>query len=182
MAENHPDDLDALLDASAADQLQTGLETADAVDASDANGPSDGSGKDTLETADLQAELAADAENTVAFGGSSADAGRGLGNSGMTSRDSGEGVIEPGFIDQENDSTNNAKKDPIETKLIRDLESAKRTLNELMSWKEDLRLLAMQHNTLGAYYDHWTKEANLFFRRVVIINKRLETQRKKKRA
>jgi|GEM_PF-3190498 len=179
MAENDPDNLNALMDVSAADQLESGLETADAVDA---HGPSDGSGKDTLETSDLQAELAANGENTVAFGGSRAEEARGLGHSGLTGKDSSEGVIEPGFIDRENDPNNNAKKDLKEIKLIRDLESAKRTMNELMSWKEDLRLLAMHHNTLGAYYDSWTKEANLFFRRVVIINKRLETLRKKKRA
>jgi hypothetical protein len=151
MAENHPDDLDALMDVSRADKPESGDETAEAVDV---RGPSDESEKDTLENAQLQAEVAGTGENNVAFDG-----------------DSSASVAAP--------SVNVDKKTE---KLFADLEDARKAASELMAWKEDMRLLAMHHNTLGPYYDNWTKEANLFFRRLVIINKRLETLRKKKRA
>ncbi len=55
-------------------------------------------------------------------------------------------------------------------------------LNDLLKWKEDLRLLTITHMVPGPYYDSWTKEANLFFRRLVIINKRLKSLKKQKRA
>jgi hypothetical protein len=151
MAENHPEDLDALMDVSLADKPESGDETAEAVDV---HGPSDESEKDTLETAELQAEVAGSGENNVAFGAE----GHSFAAEGRAS------------VDEK------------ATKLEQNLVDAKNTVEELMAWKEDLRLLAMQHNTLGPYYDNWTKEANLFFRRLVIINKRLETFRKKKRA
>ena len=144
MAENHPDDMDALLDDTASDKPESGDESAGA---DGVHGPSDESVKLTLENADLQAELARPGENNVAFGGSKS-----------------------------------AKVDEKSEKVLRDLQAAKNAMEELLSWKEDLRLLAMHHNTLGPYYDNWTKEANLFFRRLVIINKRFETLRKKKRA
>jgi hypothetical protein len=151
MAENHPDDLDALMDVSQADKPESGDETAEAALI---HGPSDESEKDTLESAQLQAEVAGTGENNVAFGA-----------------DGTEPIVAK--------SVNVDKKSE---KLLDDLQDAKNAMAELMSWKEDLRLLAMHHNTLGPYYDNWTKEANLFFRRLVIINKRLETLRKKKRA
>ncbi len=151
MAENHPDDPDALLDVSRADKPESGDETAEAALV---HGPSDESEKDTLERAQLQAELAGTGENNVAF--------------------DGEEPSPP--------STKSANVDKKTEKLFADVEDAKNAMAELMAWKEDLRLLAMHHNTLGPYYDNWTKEANLFFRRLVIINKRLETLRKKKRA
>lgn len=151
MAENHPDDLDALMDVSRADKPESGDETAEAVDV---RGPSDESEKDTLENAQLQAEVAGTGENNVAFDG-----------------DSSASVAAT--------SVNVDKKTE---KLFANLEDARKAVSELMAWKEDMRLLAMHHNTLGPYYDNWTKEANLFFRRLVIINKRLETLRKKKRA
>ncbi len=151
MAENHPDDPDALLDVSRADKPESGDETAEAALV---HGPSDESEKDTLESAQLQAELAGTGENNVAF--------------------DGEEPSQP--------TAKSANVDKKTEKLFVDLEDAKNAMAELMAWKEDLRLLAMHHNTLGPYYDNWTKEANLFFRRLVIINKRLETLRKKKRA
>jgi len=151
MAENHPNDPDALMDNSAADEAQSGDETAEAVDV---HGPTGESEKDTLENADLQAEVAGSGENNVAFDG----------------EERLHVAAEAVNVDSKHE------------KLLRNLEDAKRATGELMAWKEDLRLLAMHHNTLGPYYDNWTKEANLFFRRLVIINKRLETQRKKKRA
>lgn len=55
-------------------------------------------------------------------------------------------------------------------------------LNDLLTWKEDLRLLTITHMVPGPYYESWTKEANLFFRRLVIINKRLKSLKKQKRA
>lgn len=151
MAENHPNDPDALMANFAADEAQSGDESVEAVDVQRPTGESE---KDTLENAELQAEVAGAGENNVAFDGE-------------------EGLHAA------------AKAVNVDTKhenLLRNLEDAKRANGELMAWKEDLRLLAMHHNTLGPYYDNWTKEANLFFRRLVIINKRLETQRKKKRA
>jgi hypothetical protein len=151
MAENHPDDLDALIDVSRADKPESGDEAAEAVDV---RGPSDESEKDTLERAQLQAEVAGSGENNVAFDGDAVSS---------TS-------TKPVNVDEESEN------------LLARIEDAKKALTELMAWKEDMRLLAMHHNTLGPYYDNWTKEANLFFRRVVIINKRLETLRKKKRA
>lgn len=151
MAENHPDDLDALMDVSQADKPESGDETAEAALV---HGPSGESEKDTLESAQLQAEVAGTGENNVAFGADAAES------------------IAPKA----------ANVDEKQEKLFTNLEDAKKAMGELMSWKEDLRLLAMHHNTLGPYYDNWTKEANLFFRRLVIINKRLETLRKKKRA
>jgi len=151
MAENHPDDLDALMDVSQADKPESGDETAEAALV---HGPSDESEKDTLESAQLQAEVAGTGENNVAFDG-----------------DAAEPI-----------AAKSANVDKKSEKLLDDLQDAKNAMAELMSWKEDLRLLAMHHNTLGPYYDNWTKEANLFFRRLVIINKRLETLRKKKRA
>jgi hypothetical protein len=151
MAENHPDDLDALMDVSRTDKPESGDEAAEAVDV---RGPSDESEKDTPDREQLQAEVVGSGENNVAFDGDTASA---------TSS-------KPANMDDESE------------KLIERIEDAKNALTELMAWKEDMRLLAMHHNTLGPYYDNWTKEANLFFRRVVIINKRLETLRKKKRA
>ncbi|HYX32049.1 MAG TPA: hypothetical protein VE954_02970 [Oligoflexus sp.] len=151
MAENHPDDLDALMDVSAADKPQSGDETAEAALV---HGPSDESEKDNPENAQLQAEVAGSGENNVAFDGEAAAPA----------------------------PPQSANVDKKFEKLLLNLEDAKRAAGELMAWKEDMRLLAMHHNTLGPYYDNWTKEANLFFRRLVIINKRLETLRKKKRA
>ncbi len=177
MAEIHPDDLDALLDVSAADKPESGAETALAVDAGDALGPTDGSEKDTLESAGLQAELEAGFEIPVETGGAKSFSGQNTGDYDTDLGEASSGILDPEFSESSKD-----RSDPVEDKLIRDMEDAKKAMGELMAWKEDLRLLAMHHNTLGPYYDNWTKEANLFFRRLVIINKRLETHRKKKRA
>ncbi len=66
--------------------------------------------------------------------------------------------------------------------LLGHLGNFQKDLGLLLAWKEDLRLLTVTHMVPAPYYDSWTKEANLFFRRLVIINKRLETLKKKQRA
>jgi hypothetical protein len=126
----------------------------ESADAVDVHRPTGESEKDTPENAELQAEVAGPGENNVVFDG----------------EESLHAATKAVNIDTKHEN------------LLRNLEDAKKANGELMAWKEDLRLLAMHHNTLGPYNDSWTKEANLFFRRLVIINKRLETQRKKKRA
>ncbi len=71
-----------------------------------------------------------------------------------------------------------ARDEELEGHLLR----TQRDLNELMAWKEQLRLLTVSYMVPGPYYESWTKEANLFFRRLVVISKRLESQKKQKRA
>ncbi len=55
-------------------------------------------------------------------------------------------------------------------------------MNEYLTWKEDLRVTSMDLQIGGPYFDLWTKEANLFFRRLVILRKRMESIKKQKRA
>ena len=55
-------------------------------------------------------------------------------------------------------------------------------MNEYLTWKEDLRFTSMDLQIGGPYFDLWTQEANLFFRRLVILKKRMESIKKQKRA
>ncbi len=57
-----------------------------------------------------------------------------------------------------------------------------REMNKLLRWKEQLKLTSIEHQLSSAYYEMWIKEANLFFRRLVILRKRIETLKKQKRA
>ena len=51
-----------------------------------------------------------------------------------------------------------------------------------MTWKEHLRLLSIEHQVGRSYFGLWTEEANLFFRRLVILKKRMESVKHKQRA
>ncbi len=55
-------------------------------------------------------------------------------------------------------------------------------VNDLLRWKEDLRLTSVDLQIGGPYFGLWTKEANLFFRRLVILKKRSERVKSKQRA
>lgn len=55
-------------------------------------------------------------------------------------------------------------------------------MNQLLKWKEGLKLTSIEYQLSGAYYDMWIKEANLFFRRLVILRRRMQTLKKQKRA
>ncbi|RYZ58754.1 MAG: hypothetical protein EOP07_06050 [Proteobacteria bacterium] len=57
-----------------------------------------------------------------------------------------------------------------------------REMNDYLTWKENLRLTSMDLQIGGPYFDLWTQEANLFFRRLVILRKRVESIKKQKRA
>jgi hypothetical protein len=50
----------------------------------------------------------------------------------------------------------------------------KAELNELLAWKERLKLRAITEFIPQSYYNSWNKEANLFFRRLVIIKRRMK--------
>lgn len=55
-------------------------------------------------------------------------------------------------------------------------------MNDYLTWKENLRITSVDLQIGGPYFDLWTKEANLFFRRLVILRKRMESIKKQKRA
>ncbi|MBC7659622.1 MAG: hypothetical protein H7249_07930 [Chitinophagaceae bacterium] len=55
-------------------------------------------------------------------------------------------------------------------------------MNDYLTWKENLRITSVDLQIGGPYFDLWTKEANLFFRRLVILRKRIESIKKQKRA
>lgn len=55
-------------------------------------------------------------------------------------------------------------------------------LNDYLAWKEDLRIRSVELQIGGPYFTLWTKEANLFFRRLVILKKRSERVKSKQRA
>ena len=57
-----------------------------------------------------------------------------------------------------------------------------REMNDYLTWKENLRITSVDLQIGGPYFDLWTKEANLFFRRLVILRKRIESIKKQKRA
>ncbi|MCX6130886.1 MAG: hypothetical protein NTX25_17740 [Proteobacteria bacterium] len=180
MAENKSIDPGSPLDESAAVPLEDGNESTAMTDSIGfVQDAADENTEDTLESPSLQAELVGQAENPEDFNMSkkiSKDEtlnSRGLAAEVEASQRSHSSAAK---------NSEDVKKDDKEERLLDDLANARQALLELMAWKNDLRLVAMHHNTLGSYYEHWTKEANLFFRRVVIINKRLETYRKKKRA
>ena len=63
--------------------------------------------------------------------------------------------------------------------LVEEMGKGRKDLNDLLAWKEGLRHLAVDYVVPHPYYDQWTKEANLFFRRVVIVNRRLQKLKKK---
>lgn len=63
-----------------------------------------------------------------------------------------------------------------------ELRNFAREMNDYLTWKEDLRLTSIDLQIGGPYFDLWTKEANLFFRRLVILRKRIESIKKQKRA
>ena len=55
-------------------------------------------------------------------------------------------------------------------------------LNDYLAWKEDLRIRSVDLQIGGPYFLLWTKEANLFFRRLVILKKRSERVKRNQRA
>ncbi len=55
-------------------------------------------------------------------------------------------------------------------------------VHDLLRWKEDLRITSVDLQIGGPYFGLWTKEANLFFRRLVILKKRSERVKSKQRA
>ncbi|MES2744069.1 MAG: hypothetical protein V4655_01520 [Bdellovibrionota bacterium] len=55
-------------------------------------------------------------------------------------------------------------------------------LNDYLAWKEDLRITTIDLQIGGPYFTLWTQEANLFFRRLVILKKRSERAKSKQRA
>lgn len=66
--------------------------------------------------------------------------------------------------------------------LNANLQGFEREMNQLLKWKEGLKLTSIEHQLSGAYYDMWIKEANLFFRRLVILRRRMQTLKTQKRA
>jgi len=63
-----------------------------------------------------------------------------------------------------------------------ELRKYEREMNDYLTWKENLRITSVDLQIGGPYFDLWTKEANLFFRRLVILRKRIESIKKQKRA
>lgn len=55
-------------------------------------------------------------------------------------------------------------------------------MRDYLAWKEELRLTSVNLQIGGPYFGLWTKEANLFFRRLVILKKRSERVKSKQRA
>ena len=49
-----------------------------------------------------------------------------------------------------------------------------KSLNSLLSWKEELKLLTLDANINHSYYDAWVGEANKIFIRCVSLRKRLK--------
>ncbi len=63
-----------------------------------------------------------------------------------------------------------------------ELRKYEREMNDYLTWKENLRITSVDLQIGGPYFDLWTKEANLFFRRLVILRRRIESIKKQKRA
>ena len=57
--------------------------------------------------------------------------------------------------------------------IVPRIERHLRKVNKDITWKEDLKLKAVEFQLNEAYYLHWSKEANLFVRRYVVIRKRM---------
>lgn len=63
-----------------------------------------------------------------------------------------------------------------------ELEMYAQELTDYLAWKENLRVTSVDLQIGGPYFALWTKEANLFFRRLVILKKRSERVKSKQRA
>ncbi len=66
--------------------------------------------------------------------------------------------------------------------VLEHLDEFRGELEDLLRWKERLKLTSIEYQLSNSYYEAWIKEANLFFRRLVILKKRAEMLKKQKRA
>ncbi len=60
------------------------------------------------------------------------------------------------------------------SKMTNDMLAFDKSLNSLLSWKEELKLLTLDVNINHSYYGAWVEEANRIFIRCVSLRKRLK--------
>lgn len=66
--------------------------------------------------------------------------------------------------------------------VVNEIRNYSLDLNDYLAWKENIRLTSVDLQIGGPYFGLWTKEANLIFRRLVILKKRSERAKSKQRA
>jgi hypothetical protein len=172
MAENHPDDLEALLQDSQESQPEgldsTGLAGEDPSSSLAAERPEHNSKSEPLQAQETAGPSKIPAAESAKRRTVKLSPLQQLLANEFDERQIGWRVYTP-------------PSEPDE-KVITHLQLAHHDMGDDMAWKEDLRLLSLNHVVPGPYTESWTKEANLFFRRLVIMNRRLEMYKKQKRA
>jgi cobalamin biosynthesis Mg chelatase CobN len=77
-------------------------------------------------------------------------------------------------------SGSSGQKDAKKTRMAHELLAYEKNLSSLLSWKEELKLLTLGANINLSYYELWRHDANLIFRRCVLVRNRQERYRKYK--
>lgn len=175
MSENPPDDMESLLDELTQDESES-----KASFAADEDAP--GSLSEAL--ADERPEDSSKGESIQVLEQSHSQ--KSVSTGVLSPRDTTDTLIEELIADSSDEIEIRWGLTPVkkakDSDLITHLQRTCSDLNELMAWKEQLRLLTVSYVVPAPYYEGWTKEANLFFRRLVIIKKRMELLKKQKRA
>jgi hypothetical protein len=173
MPKNNTDDLEALLETSQESQAEEEIDPTAWAAGDPSNSLADERPEHNPKREQLQAEEASEGPETTRHQKAAPRAAR------LTPL---EQLLASEFDERQigwRTPTSSAEADD---SLLEHLKAAKQDFNADMAWKEDLRLLGLHHFVPGPYTDSWTKEANLFFRRLVIIKRRLEMYKKQKRA
>ena len=63
--------------------------------------------------------------------------------------------------------------------IVPNIEKHLAKVNKDITWKEDLKLKAVEFQLNEAYYLHWSHETNQFVRRFVVIRKRMRDMQKR---
>ncbi len=165
MADDAPDDLDSLFD-----DAQSATPDAENTDLGSLEAGSDleasiGSGNDTLKSQEVQAQEEVHAQKTGVAQATRVTERREtvLQRIAREAKEEAESFFYHGAAKKTDNPNQNAH--------FRD---KKAELNELLAWKERLKLRAVTEFIPQPYYNSWNKEANLFFRRLVIIKRRMK--------
>ncbi len=165
MADDSPDDLDSLFDDAQAATPDAENSGQDALEAGSDLEASIGSEQDTPKNLAVQAQEAMHAQKTgVAQATRVAERKETvLQRIAREAKDEAESFFYHGAVKATKSS-----------RLSENFLDKKAELNELLAWKERLKLRAITEFIPQSYYNSWNKEANLYFRRLVIIKRRMK--------
>ncbi len=165
MADGSPDDLESLFDQANASTPDSSSRVQLFTEEGGPQEPSHESQKDTLKSAKVQVQDVAVAQKPGVVRDRKAQNSHEsvLQRIAREAKEESERAFYHGYVKKEDSSDRRSH-----------LRDKKAELNELLAWKERLKLRAIHEFIPVPYYTSWSKEANLFFRRLVIIKRRME--------